>query len=479
MPAPRTPPDRIQAGYDLLFDGQKAAAAKHFEALLQSTPDDLAARSGWLTVQNERLRGDATLAPAFEKALDSLIELASARYSRSRQDSEALLYLAEGHFLRAEYKFDHDKGLFGAARDESKAKGYIDAYLKQHPEDNDTYFVLGLYNYYVDIAPSFIKVLRTFLFLPPGNRVEGLKQLERTSIGARNGPRAQMVLLDIYSSLENRPLDAVAVGERLRQRHPANDDVDFAMAEVYIERVAGGLRRGGRGVPAGHRSPPGGSVAGRIDRQVPRAARPRRRAPQPVAPRRSDRGVGAADRRRRHQPGLGPAAVPPAARQLPWPVERPGGGDDVKRVMDDPHTPKSWQTAAASTMKALDARKASGEAVVVAALLPGNRLTAEGHWEEARQVYEAVRNQYPQDAHVRYRLAYLDFAKGDPARALPALWPLPPTGQRPKPCGPTPCFMRPGHRISPDAATRRAGPIRRSSTTSRNRARPDAPRSGW
>ena len=281
--------------------------------------------------------------------------------------------------------------------------------------------MLGLYNYYVDVAPSFIKVLRTFLFLPPGNRVEGLKQLERTSIGARNGPRAQMVLLDIYSSLENRPLDAVAVGERLRQRHPANDDVDFAMAEVYssasLEDYAGAVAAYQRVIDRRRVDP---SLEGSTARY------------------RALLGLANARLNQWHLDEAIAALAPPIDAGVTNPdwvlpqfllrranylglLNDPAAADDVKRVMDDPHTPKSWQTAAASTMKALDARKASGEAVVVAALLPGNRLTAEGHWEEARQVYEAVRNQYPQDAHVRYRLAYLDFAKGDPARALPAL----------------------------------------------------------
>jgi len=47
------------------------------------------------------------------------------------------------------------------------------------PEHGDAYFMLGAYNYYVEIVPSFVKLIRPLLFLPAGNRVEGLKQLER------------------------------------------------------------------------------------------------------------------------------------------------------------------------------------------------------------------------------------------------------------------------------------------------------------
>ena len=123
----QTPADAILAGYQLRFDGQKAESARYFAELLKTQPDNLPARYGWLTVQNERMGGNTAMQQTFEKALDDFIDVASARYARSKQDSEALLYLAQGHFLRAAYKFEHDKGMFGAARDGSKSKGYVDA----------------------------------------------------------------------------------------------------------------------------------------------------------------------------------------------------------------------------------------------------------------------------------------------------------------------------------------------------------------
>ena len=115
------------------------------------------------------------------RGLRAFLDHAEQRYSRSHADAEALFYLAQGYLLRSTYRLEHDKGVFGAARDAAKAKGYADTYIKQHPEHGDAYLVLGLYNYYVDIAPNFIKVLRVLLFLPSGNRAEGLKQLERAA----------------------------------------------------------------------------------------------------------------------------------------------------------------------------------------------------------------------------------------------------------------------------------------------------------
>ena len=59
--------------------------------------------------------------------------------------------------VRAAYRFNHDKGMWGAARDGAKSKRYADAYVKRHPGHADAYFTLGTYNYYVELAPSFIK----------------------------------------------------------------------------------------------------------------------------------------------------------------------------------------------------------------------------------------------------------------------------------------------------------------------------------
>ena len=88
---------------------------------------------------------------------------AEARHNRSETDDEALFYLANGHFLRAEYRLNHNKGIWGAARDGVRSKRLTEAYAKRHPEHGDAYFALGAYNYYVEIAPAFIRVIRLFL----------------------------------------------------------------------------------------------------------------------------------------------------------------------------------------------------------------------------------------------------------------------------------------------------------------------------
>src|SRR5262245_37692791 len=214
--------DQIVAGYDLMHRGDAAGASKYFEALQKSVPNDLAVRFGWIMAERERIDFDSARVGPYEKGLDSIIELADARYGRTHEDTEALFYLANAHLVRAAYRFDHDKGMWGAARDGAKAKGYIDTYVKKYPADVDAYFVLGTYNYYADILPTLFKFVRFFLFIPSGDRVEGLKQIERSSKGALFGPLARLMLMDIFAEFEGRPDDAIKVGEDLRSQYPAS-----------------------------------------------------------------------------------------------------------------------------------------------------------------------------------------------------------------------------------------------------------------
>ena len=118
----QTPRDQITAGYELLHRGDPGAASRHFEVLQKSAPNDLAVRYGWLMAERDRIDFDAARLPAFEKALDAIIALADTRYDRTHQDTEALFYLANAHLLRAAFRFDHDRGMWGAARDGANAK---------------------------------------------------------------------------------------------------------------------------------------------------------------------------------------------------------------------------------------------------------------------------------------------------------------------------------------------------------------------
>jgi tetratricopeptide (TPR) repeat protein len=227
--------DDVYAGYQLFHRGDIEGARRELNALLAANPGRLVVRFGLLRILDHQTDNNPALEPEFEKQIDVFIADAEARYQRSEKDEEALFYLANAYLLRAAYRVDHDKGTWGAARDGARSKRYIDTYIKRHPEHGDAYLALGTYNYYVEIAPAFIKFIRPLLFLPAGDRAGGLKQLERAyTEGSLFSYEAGMLLMDIYGTYEGRASDGIRVGEQLASRYPENPDVQFALADLYL-----------------------------------------------------------------------------------------------------------------------------------------------------------------------------------------------------------------------------------------------------
>jgi tetratricopeptide (TPR) repeat protein len=59
----------------------------------------------------------------------------------------------------------------------------------------------------------------------------------------------------------------------------------------------------------------------------------------------------------------------------------------------------------------IESRRRTNQAEVYAALVPGNRLVVEDRWDEATAVYDRVAAAFPGDWQVKYRRAYLEFAR--------------------------------------------------------------------
>jgi hypothetical protein len=412
--------DPIHAGYQQLYSGDPVGAYEHFRKLAEREPDNLAAAYGVLMAMFERELNEAPAQAEFEKRAEELIRRARARYDRNKQDKEAVIYLAQVYGALANYKFSHDKGLWGAARDAAKAKGFAEESIKLEPTRADAYFALGLYNYYVDIAPSFIKFLRVFLFLPGGNRVEGLKQIERVAReGELWGPAAQEMLGQIYGWLEGRPEDALKTTERLSQQYPDNPSYQLLLARIYanpmiedFDRTAAICAGVAERAEAGHPNY-GGSVRYHALTWLARARQQQWRLEEAAASLTPviDAGV------------TKPEWVAPSFLNSRGNYRALAGdakaAEDFQRVLGEAKW-KRWHASAQRLLRWMEERQKSGEAARYAELIPGNRLVAERRWAEALEFYEQARKKHPGDWQLRYRLAYLEFARGELEKAQAA-----------------------------------------------------------
>ena len=405
------PADPIGAAYMRLYEGHPEEAHAQFDRLLRADPEALAPWFGALFVMMARMDHDDSLGAAFETRIDALIDHASRRHSQSAQDDEALFYLAQSYLLRSTYRLNFDKGMWGAARDAARSKGYAEDYIKRHPEHGDAYLTLGLYNYYVDIAPRLVKFLRVLLFLPSGSRAEGLKQLERASTeGQLFAPFAETALANIHGTFEGRPEQAIARLAQLVRRFPGNAEMRLELATVYLHPAIEEFARAEEHYEA---------VRTSANTSTPRHVAQRHSAILGLA------GV------RRNQWRLTEAIAllnqpidnRPATPQWVMPslllrranykmlVNDWSAEHDARQVLSDARL-KTWHQAARRLLTAIESRRRSNEGVVYFALLGGNQLVAQDRFDEARLAYDAVARQHPADWQVRYRLGYLEFARG-------------------------------------------------------------------
>jgi tetratricopeptide (TPR) repeat protein len=409
----------VLVGYRQYYAADRAGARQTLQRVLAADPGNLPARFGLLHILQRQIDEQRTLTTEFERTLELFLKNAEARHDQNRQDGEALFFLANGYMMRAQYRINQNKGLWGAARDGARAKRLIDAYMKRHPDDGDAYFTLGLYNYYADIAPAFVRVLRILLFLPESSRAAGLTQLERAySHGSLFAFPAGMTLMGIYSTYENRASDAVRIGERLSREYPANPDVLMQLAEVYaspaiedFEAAAEQYRQ----------------VLKRVDLRLGEPSI-RQRARFGLASMRQQQwrvreAIAVLNEGVAESPSTPPWAMPTFLllrghyRAL---IADPDAGQDAQRVRSDTGW-KDFHQGAEEQLAWIVRRRGSGEEAIYAGLVPGNRLVADAQWDQAAGAYEKLRRQYPADLQVRYRMAYLRFARGDVAGATSEL----------------------------------------------------------
>jgi hypothetical protein len=422
-PAPagaQAPADPIHDGYQLFYAGDIDVSHARFSAL-RGDSRQLPAWFGQLLASLARVEHDETLELAFEQGIDAFLAEADGRYGRSRDDAEALFYLAHGHMLRGTYRISHDKGMLSAARDAARAKRYAEDYLERHPEHGDAYLTLGIYNYYAGIAPTFVRIMRVLLFLPGGDRTEGLKQIERAARdGSLFAPVAQGLLGVIYGTIEGRLRDSIALGERLVAQYPRNALVRLWLGQVYAHPTVEAYDRAEsqyrallqtsssssiRHVSERHRAIQGLAALRRVEWRLEEAI-------QLLTP--------PIDQRIGKPAWIQPTLLLQRAgyRML---LNDPRAADDARRVERD-SAMRKWQDEARERLREIDDwRRHGADAALYTALIPGNRLVAEDRWEEARALYDRLAARHEGDWQIRFRVAALDFERRNYAGATPAL----------------------------------------------------------
>lgn len=241
-----TAPEAVAAAYDTALDADFARVPEVLAATCGPAPEvacqTLRAVATWweiqLDPQSERL--DTRFSGEVEAAIDG----ARAWTELEPNRAEAWFYLGASLGARSQWKVLREERL-SAARDGKQIRAALEQALDLDPGMHDATFGVGLYRYYADIAPAYLRWLRWMFLLPGGDREEGLAQMEHAAqLGTIVRNEASYQLHVVYLWYEERFLDALRIVRSLQARYPRNPHFRHGEAEildVYVHDAAGSL----------------------------------------------------------------------------------------------------------------------------------------------------------------------------------------------------------------------------------------------
>ena len=229
----------VAKAYDSILDAAFERAAVETVAACGPAPRvacrGLEALNLWWQIQldPDSRALDAAFSARVEAAISEAEQLTKAEPDRA----EAWFYLGAAYGARAQWRVLRVERL-AAARDGKRIKESLERALALDPAMHDAEFGLGMYRYYADVAPAALKFLRWLLFLPGGDRVDGLRQVERAAtegVLVRGEAQYQIHVLDLW--YENKSREALVRVRGLQVRYPHNPlfrQIEAEIQDVYF-----------------------------------------------------------------------------------------------------------------------------------------------------------------------------------------------------------------------------------------------------
>ena len=229
-----------RAALDLVYDGAFAAAEARLQDLARENPDDpfgpylQALALCWRIEQRPEtgaLDGD------FERHLVRAAALANAALARDPRDGRARLALGATHAVRSRHQMLRGRRK-EAAREAVRMREDLLAARALGATVKEVSFGLGLYDYYVDVLPRLVKLLRFLIGMPGGDRARGLALIGEAREGCLfHGTEVRVQLYEIDAFYEGRPTRALAQMRALRRRYPGWPVWGLKLAEHLRDRL--------------------------------------------------------------------------------------------------------------------------------------------------------------------------------------------------------------------------------------------------
>ena len=238
---------QLHDAYNAIFDARFGEMPQIVRRTCPPAPAEacqlLDAVSVWWQIQLDPL--SKARDAQFQSKVDASIAATEAWAKREPRRAEAWFYVGGAYGARAQWRVLRGERL-GAARDGKQIKESLEKTLALDPRLQEAYFGIGLYHYYADVASTAAKVLRWLLWLPGGDKVQGMKEMLRARDSSELlRDEADYQLHVIYLWYEKQPQRALDLLEGLRQRHPRNplfQQLIAVVQDTYLHDLTASLR---------------------------------------------------------------------------------------------------------------------------------------------------------------------------------------------------------------------------------------------
>ncbi len=160
------------------------------------------------------------------------VEVAEEMLDKDEDNIDAMFYLGGAYGNLGRY-YGMTNSWLKAYWYGRKGKNYLKDVVEINPQYYDAYLGLGIYHYYADILPKFIKAV-SFLFGIEGDKAKGLEELQlAVSKGDFTKSEAMFFLGGIYLDFEKDYKKSLVLFEELVQKYPNNFSMRLSLAKCY------------------------------------------------------------------------------------------------------------------------------------------------------------------------------------------------------------------------------------------------------
>lgn len=232
--------ESARAALDLVYDGSTDAGLDRLAALsAESGGDPLLAYLEALALEwkIEQRPDDRSLDRNLETRVNRVVALADVRLGRDARDARARLARGAAHGARSRlalFRLQRSE----AARAAVRMREDLLAARGLDPHSKDALFGLALYDYYGDVLPRMLKLLRFLARMPGGDRERGLRSLAEAENGSLfHHTEVQAQIYEIHAFYEKSPDLALRAIEALRRRYPGSPLWALKLTEHLRERL--------------------------------------------------------------------------------------------------------------------------------------------------------------------------------------------------------------------------------------------------